>query len=391
MYDNIGNPFEQNVRAAGEAIAQGALDTDERVIVFHRGYGIPDVEGIRSVVYELVKDSSQPNGFRREILKVYDSGVNTSFLPEVLERVVGDIRRAVPANHYGFAFGSHGFGWLPKDSPPYSRTGVSADGSEQHPWAEIWTIPENPLTRFLASERGERLNIAEFMDGIDEWDWDFLLMDDCFMASVEVMYQMRDVADYFIVSPTEIMIDGFPYDKVVPALFADWDADIERALSNVAADFVEAYRTEAIGDRPSATIAVVKSAEMANLAEAIRQLRLVENEMTSANEVAGLQHYDGLTQPGHLFYDLDHYISTIRGSVTPTEYNAYKTQLGRTVIFKDHTDRFFSGWPRPYGSLHPIDENHFSGLAVFIPWSETSSFVSAYQQTDWYKYVYAQQ
>jgi hypothetical protein len=156
----------------------------------------------------------------------------------------------------------------------------------------------------------------------------------------------------------------------------------------VAADFVGAYRDESmIAGFPCATIAVVKSSEMEALAGTIRNLNLRENEVTST---AGLQYYEGLTRPGHLFYDLDHYLNTIRGNATPTEYNAYKAQLGRTVIYKDHTAELFSGFPRYNGSFHPVDKNHFSGLAVFIPWSETASFIPDYRETEWYRYVYAE-
>ena len=40
------------------------------------------------------------------------------------------------------------------------------------------------------------------------------------MQSVEVVYQLRNRADYFIGSPTEIPGPGAPYEVVVPALFA---------------------------------------------------------------------------------------------------------------------------------------------------------------------------
>ena len=46
--------------------------------------------------------------------------------------------------------------------------------------------------------------------------FDFIMFDACFMASVEVLYELRDKADYFIASPAEIISDGFPYEAAAP-------------------------------------------------------------------------------------------------------------------------------------------------------------------------------
>ncbi len=60
MYDNIGSSdFGNDVAEAGKAVANGALDPGERVIVLHRSYRVDGYEGARSVVYEVVKDASQ--------------------------------------------------------------------------------------------------------------------------------------------------------------------------------------------------------------------------------------------------------------------------------------------------------------------------------------------
>ena len=387
MYDNIDNdyrkPFTTNVDAAGRAVASGALGADERVVVFHRGVQIEGYTGARSVIYELVKDASQGAGFRREMLRVYGQNENADLSPGVIAAVVGDIRGAVPASHYGLAFGSHGKGWIPKSSTvTVSRAGkVSAVGPER-PFAELWAESENDLTRFFAGY-GDELDVSEFIDGLDEWSWDFILLDDCFMASVETLYEMRTLADYFIASPTEIMMAGFPYDEVVSILFADWERDLESSLADVADAFVEAYWSEDMEPGyPYATVAVVKAAEMDALAESVRRLNLTHNEVTSTN---GIQYYERYTDPGHVFYDLDDYIGHIRATATPTDYNDFKARLDRAVIFKDHTGYFFSNAQLNAGTVR-VD--HFSGLAVFIPWSQTAPLLPEYQQTEWYKYVY---
>ncbi len=371
MYDNIGSWFRDDVAEAARAVAAGALKKEnQRVIVFER-------RNSGSVVYELVQDG---NSYREKMVKEYANGVNNTLSVEVMRSVVADIRDYAPAAHYGFAFGSHGLGWVPKSiwgSVPYGRR-APAD----NPFGEFMEPRENPTTRFFRSQWGENMDVAEFIDALDEWDWEFIILDDCFMAGVETLYQMRGLADYIIASPTEIISHGFPYDRVVSRLFADWENDIEVALTAVSQAFVDWYE-EQYNDARSATISLVDTSQLDALAAAIGLLNLNVNELTS---VEGLQYYEGLSRPAHLFYDIDDYLSRIRGTTMPTEYNGFVAALDRAVVWAGHTDEFYSGYPAPLGQMIPV--NHFSGVAVFIPWSATAVYVPAYQETEWYRTVY---
>jgi hypothetical protein len=384
MYDNINGdssrPFSGNVEAAGAAVAAGALGPEERVVVFQRRYYSSSEGEMRSVIYELVKDSSQSGGFRREMLKIYGAGVNDALTREVMEAVVADIRTAVPAAHYGFAFGSHGKGWIPKSSRvPISRSGLKAGEGHGHPFAELLTVPENPLTRFF-NGYGQNLDVSEFVDALDGWEWDFVLLDDCFMASVEALYEMRTLADYIIASPTEIMMEGFPYGRVVETVFGDWS---EEGFKNVGREFVEYYRAKTDG-YDSATVAVVKMAGMDALAGAVRGLNLRIAELMPS--VEGIQYYEGIINPGHVFFDLEDYLGRIRKDTYVAGYNAFVAQLGKTVLYSGHTDRFYSN----YGWKQSIPVTHCCGLNVFIPYSKTTSLIADYTQTEWYKAVYAE-
>lgn len=375
MYDNIGGWFAGDVAEAAEAVAEGALaKQNQRVIVFQRSAS-------GSSIFELVRDKKAAGGYSRKIVKEYPVGENNDLSVETIRNVVSAVRAYAPAPHYGLAFGSHGLGWIPKSiwgTVPISRRAAGAQPSGEHPFAELLTPRENPTTRFFRSSWNENLDVSEFIDALDEWEWDFILLDDCFMAGVEALYEMRDLADYIIASPTEIMAAGFPYDRVVSRLFADWD-DIEVALTDVSRGFVDWY-TEGNGGRPCATVSVVKTSELDALAAAIARLDLTVNELAS---VEGIQYYEGYTRPGHVFYDLDDYLGRVR---TGTDFDAFRAQLERAVVFAGHTDTFYSDFGAR--TQHPI--THFSGLAVFIPWSATTSLVPSYQQTEWYKAVYRQ-
>ena len=42
----------------------------------------------------------------------------------------------------------------------------------------------------------------------------FIMFDDCYMSSMEVAYDLKDVTDYIIASTSEVMAYGMPYEKV---------------------------------------------------------------------------------------------------------------------------------------------------------------------------------
>lgn len=384
MYDNIGDPyFSTNVDAAGKAVAAGALDRDEKVVVYHR-------MSSGNAIYELVKDASAQKGFSKEELKKYAYGENAQLSKETMAAVVGDIRALYPdASEWGLAFGSHGRGWIPKSSTVSvaRKATPQAETASQHPYSFLWEYIENPLTRFFESNRREKLDVSEFIDALDgkqgdRWEWDFIILDDCFMASVEALYDMRSLARYLIASPTEIMMEGFPYDRVVESVFGDWS---ETGFMDVGEGYVDYYRGKS-DDYPCATVAVVKTSEMDALAESVKRLNLMNGE--SDPYEYGIQYLERFYTPGHLFYDLGHYLETIRKNSVPTEYNAFRVQLDRAVVYAGHTERFFSAFGGDGGGYVTVNPDHFSGLAVFIPWSRTASLWEDYRQTAWYGYVY---
>lgn len=364
MYDNIGSWFNDDVDEAGKAVADGALIEGQRVVVFHKRSG-------GNEIYELVRDPSNTAGYRKEMLHKYAAGEMNTLTPENIRAVIGWIRTNIPeANHWGLAFGSHGTGWIPKNyTGPLGRRATDGQADE---FAALWEFADNPVTRYLAYDSSQKIDISEFADALDEWKWDFILFDDCFMASIEAQYEMRHLAERFIASPTEIMSAGFPYDRVVKVLFSDWTN-----LGGVASTFVDYYRNSV---SPYATISVVKTSELEALMQSVREIRRAGyNEVDPVS--SEIQFFEELTS--HVFFDLDDYMSHF--SRDEALYGAFLRQLQKTVEFSAHTDRFYS-YMLQTGTHYPV--NRFSGLSVFIPWSGTSRLIPAYEQTEWYKAVY---
>lgn len=390
MYDNIMDWFKADADEAASAVAAGALAEGQRVIVFQRPQGRSSVSPFypNAVIYELRQNSSSSTGYEKVVLKQYNGDLPLSV--SNMQQVISDIRGFAPtAEHFGFAFGSHGMGWVPKSySGGFNRTAPRGgeDGlpADLQPFAELWAPPsDDDMTRFFQSEIGENFDVGEFVTALSGGGikWDFVILDDCFMSSVEALYDMRSIADYIISSPTEIMADGFPYDRVINTIFRNWS---ESGFIATAAGFVNYYLTVSsprYGYVPYATISVTKTSELPALAASVRAIaQFTGGHNTVDPIVSGIQSYEGLNT--HIFWDLDDYIGHF--SRDPALYGEFGSQMQKTVVYSGRTPEFYSDMT----NKGPKPITHFSGLAVFIPWAGTSGLQSFYEQTAWYKAVF---
>jgi hypothetical protein len=375
MYDNIGPLyFPGDVNEAGRAVAAGALDPDERVVVYERAAS-------GNVISELVRNPSASGGFDKVELVRYEAGENSALNAQTIARVVGDARALFPEDaEWGLAFGSHGSGWLPKTAslktPPA--------GALDH-FAPLWQLRERALTRYFTSDRGEKLNISEFLEALDRWEWDFVILDDCFMSSVESLYDMRSLCRYIIASPTEIMDSGFPYDRVVKTLFGFDDWTDGEAFRTVGRDYVDYYKT--FNDYPYGTIAVIDMGQMDALAATVRDIFGGTHREPDAATAAGFQTYEGLET--HVFYDFRQYIGYC--SLEGPLYDKFAAQLERTVIYKGHTEMFPTAFPSGgHITAMPLSPDHYSGVNCFVPTTATERLTGYWKETAWYRYVYGE-
>src|SRR5690606_25005699 len=81
------------------------------------------------------------------------------------------------------------------------------------------------------------------------------------MASLEVLYEIKDKAKYVIASPGEVIANGMPYDKTVNLFFEKGD----QAYVNIAQTYFKHYN-EMDGLYRSATVSVIDMAGLAELA-----------------------------------------------------------------------------------------------------------------------------
>lgn len=123
-----------------------------------------------------------------DTLKVFESKVPSDV--EQIRNVLTYIRDGYKTKYFNLILWSHGTSWAPT---------VKSDRS-----LNVFAFGE---------DRGKQIDILDLRDALP-MQFNYILLDACSMASLEVLYEFRNKTKYIIVSPTDILSEGFPYDKI---------------------------------------------------------------------------------------------------------------------------------------------------------------------------------
>ena len=318
--NNLNKDGETNIKS----ILKGMEQTAGRLVIYiDRRYDVPRLLTVKG-----------GKGCRLDTLETYTEENSAS--PEVLARVVKEVQKRYPASSYGLVLWSHGLGWVP---PEYSFPGG---------YAMRLPDPDMPRTKYYAEDEHPGTTGKAYMD-IREMaarlpgHFSFILWDVCFMGGIEVAYELRNKTDYMIASPAEVISDGFPYEKMMPLLWGG-----EEAMKQICREYYNHYNKY--------------------------QVRTL---LAGKTDYVRAWHYP-LSKGGlpMVFFDFGDYI---RKMTTEEEYNSFKKQLDRVVIYKAATEKLF-------GDEVPADK--FSGLTSYIPFSEWSYMNTYYYTLDWGATVY---
>jgi hypothetical protein len=275
------------------------------------------------------------------LLKITEDGEQTiktyqefnSADPANMNKLFGEIAEMYPSESYGLILWSHGTSWLP--------AGVQ-------------------LKSFVM-DGNRQMNITELAEALP-LHFSFILFDACLMGAVEVAYELRDKTDYIIASSTETIDSGFPYDEIVPELI---NPSIN--LRSVAQKYFD-YYNEMEGDYRSATVTLIDTRELENLASLTAKI-ISENEIAEDFERTKIQRLDRYEEQ----YTFD-FADFIDKAFPSANKSALVTQLGKTVLYKAHTPAF----------MNEYQIETYCGLSCYIPLSGRVDLNAYYKSLQWY-------
>lgn len=270
--------------------------------------------------------------------------------PAVMEEVFKDMQTVAPSDSYGVIFGSHGTGWMKGNSV---------------------------LTKAFGDDSGYHIDIPDLANALKNSftkKLDFVLFDACMMGTAEVCYELKDVTSHCVGSVLETPVYGFPYDQLLPYLYAD-SVD----YSAVCHEFISFNKTNNLWG----TCAAVDCSQMDNLAEAVKTKLLEWKEALPSVSMENVQQY-GVNSYRYFSYDVLDFFRELgrKSGVADTDLNTeiafVQTALNQAVIAKE----CLAGLEYEFDGL-TVDDARFCGIGMYIP-GEYNHYVA--NKTSWNDY-----
>lgn len=347
-YNNLGDngsyssgDFDLNDIDEMKTAARNGAFGHNRLILFHTRYG--EAPAIKEVTAD---------GTVRT-LKTYDA----SFSPVVganMRTIFADVKTLAPASNYGLVLWSHGNGWL--------QTGL---------------VEKAPAKRAFGDHMGNSMNVTTLAKSLRGENFDFVYFDCCFMAGVEVAYELRDVAPVIVASASELPSPGMPYDLTLPYLMAD-KADPEGAAK---ATFN--HYNSLTGSERTCTMSVISTAGLSKLAAEVKSLYLNYRTLPSGVSLQQFVSRNDGRFYGY-FYDLRHYLFELSGGENRDPEGAIAYENAVQAINECVTYSASTPWLWEREAWYRVKIDWHCGLSTYVMGSPDDAQTNGYTQLQWY-------
>ena len=391
--NNLLSDFRRTVEDMQTVVAQRSMK-DERIMVFMA------TSEREAVLFELKKQNGR---CLTDTLRRYNDRPFTS--RQWLTSLFSEVMTLAPASRYGMVVGCHGLAWVPVQGQRSARKRLGSQerideedniykeeriDKEGEPNDLMHFEVQGPVTtRFIGGTYPEtQIETTDLADAMADagLHTEYILFDACYMSSVEVAYELKDVTHYLIASPTEVLSYGFPYITMGKHLLGTPN------YKGIVDSFISFYSSYNL---PYGTVAVTDCTQLDALAAIAQQINAAATEQINAataeptNTASGgklntarsgknvpndVQIMDGYSPT--LFYDLGHLMSLKDAGTVLTA--AFAEQLDKTVPYKGHTDQYFTALKDA-----PVDIKHYSGLNTSQ--GSLNHMADRLSETAWYK------
>ncbi len=371
--NNLESYLEDNIRDVISSVDASTPSDNGRIVIYFRPRPASGDPMLLQVYYDKKLAAAQC-----DTIRTYPADMSSSD-PETLRKVVADAKVVAPAKEYSMIFGSHATGWFTEEC--MSRGSLERPlsiGFKSPNDGSFWRQYGDEITRTFGMDgkvtfegstiNDAGMNITEMASALSGTKFRSLIFDACFMASVEAVYDLRNVSEYVIASSAEIMGRGMPYDLVLKYLFAS--GGVEGNLMKYCSEYMRYYNQLTSG-RKSGTISLVDCSKLEALAEAVAE---VERGGLINVDPYEIQSFELLSE--HQFFDLEHFYDV--AAVDRSAYVAMQNALTDCVLYAGSTMTVYSAFG--YG-LFEVERS--CGLTTNIPSMSYTLFRSEWFKTAW--------
>ncbi len=311
--------------------------------------------------------------------KEYDHDLNSTD-PETLAEVLRYARSHHSADSYGIIFWSHGSGWQTLENTKMHVNDRNSNDTQLQPQLKYsFGIDNgyNKVSDHVLDRTKEEMSVIDLAKTVKQFGHvEFIMFDCCFMQTIEVAYQLKDITNYIIGAPNEIPNKGAPYDKIVPLMANNINCQ----------DIVDAYYNHYCNTIFGSVLSVINTDGLPALASATKEVyhkykhTMEDIDLTQVNNYFN---YDNCRhKPNYCYPDFYDMNSLMKQWLNDSDYKAWKSTFDQVVVYTRATNFFYSGFPNNNSS---VDVETASGVSMFLPLQKYQGdlFLNSYFLLDW--------
>lgn len=367
-FNNLSYDLNVNIDSLCAGDIPGKWSKDAIVVFSHslrKGgtYGSPS----KPVVFRIYKENGK---VVRDTAGFFHAGVESA-TTEVLATSLQYIREQYPSKSYSMLLSSHATGWI---YPNYSFSSpsimtLSSGKKAQYPeWPETKSVGASyslKNTYIVSTE----MDLKEFANAIP-MHLDCLIFDACLMGGIESAYELKDVCNRILFSPTEVLTKGFSYSPMAAHIFSGSSPD----LKAIGEDYYNYYMSQTTGNVRSATVTEVDTKGLDGLAKTYAHIRENHSQAFKLMSRNNVQRYfyasPGDSRYKPFYYDLRD--AAREFGATTDELAELDEALSKCVTYHAETPKFFD-----------VELKRCCGLSMYLPnptWDDLNSY---YKTLSW--------
>ncbi|WGQ13765.1 clostripain-related cysteine peptidase [Sphingobacterium faecium] len=335
IYMEANNNLRGEARKAIHELEEGLLNTKAKSNILVYIKDNDDIGYLLQIVanadpYRIVSDTIMSFPFYRK------SDANQ------IREVLTYVDKRYNSETYNLVLWSHGTAWSPGAdylSPPKSKS--------------------------FGEDRGQQIDIIALKDALP-MHFNFIVFDACSMASIEVLYEFRDKADFIIASPTDILSDGFPYKAFVSALsYPD-----RNSLIRIANSFFNYYDIQQ-GLYRSASVSVTDLSKLSKLASYLK----LKSDHDRVYVTDGVQRLDFTPGFPVKLYDFSDFITK---NFKQEDADAIRKLMDEAILYKNNTKEFLGNKIYKFSGITiscPLPDDPFYTYYSELSWNKDSFFL----------------
>lgn len=270
-----------------------------------------------------------------------------------MRKVIDDFKRIAPARNYGLVLWSHGTGW------------INDPGSLDEPEVAAGLYGDmSPLSFGYEYTNDSKMKVSSLGKALNGNNFEFIYFDCCHMATIEVAYELRHATNLIAASPTELGLEGMPYDKNIPYLL---NADLHSAISETFRFYEDQYDN---GDGYGCSISLLNIKDIDKFAQATKSILSANAKLP--DEYTPVRYFRYRVTEG--IYDMVDYIKALNPETSLL--SKWQSLYNNMVIATYSTEK-----------VYLLSSEKYNGIGCQIISSEAEAADGGYDELQWWRDV----